>query len=113
MSAQKGLIRLILLMIWGSMVFDVIVLIVGLFESIPLVLGLISSSTFESIYQKSFLNSLLLIGLAFLPLCKWFLIGVIVNIILAAIIWVLLGFADIDLKLLYSLFKEFRKKNEQ
>lgn len=112
MNAQKGIIRIILLMIWGSMVFDVIVLIVGLFESFPLVFSLITSSTFEVIYQKSFLNSLLLIGIALLPLCKWFLIGVIVNIILAAIIWILLGFADVDLKLLYSLVKESRKKND-
>jgi hypothetical protein len=112
MNAQKGIIRIILLMIWGSMIFDVIVLIVGLFESIPLAFSLITSSTFELIYQKSFLNSLLLIGIALLPLCKWFLIGVIVNIILAAIIWILLGFADVDLKLLYSLFKESRKKND-
>jgi len=113
MNAQKGLIRLILLMIWGSMIFDVIVLMVGLFESIPLVFSLIASSTFESIYQKSFFNSLILVGVAFLPLCKWFLIGVIVNIIFVAIICVLLGFANIYFKLLYSLFKEFRKKNEQ
>lgn len=112
MNAQKGIIRIILLMIWGSMVFDVIVSIVGLFESFPLVFSLITSSTFEVIYQKSFLNSLLLIGIALLPLCKWFLIGVIVNIILAAIIWILLGFADVDLKLLYSLVKESRKKND-